>query len=63
MGILRGWRTNGGSRRRRKWFLLFCMLLCNMRHTSNLEKAIAFASEHLQYPLALDFKKYFMKFL
>ncbi len=30
-----------------------------MRHTSNLEKAIAFASEHLQYPLALDFKKIF----
>ncbi|GAF77217.1 unnamed protein product, partial [marine sediment metagenome] len=26
-----------------------------MRHTPNLEKAIAFASEHLQYPLALDF--------
>jgi hypothetical protein len=31
-----------------------------MRHTSNLEKAIAFASEHLSYPLSLDFKKYFM---
>lgn len=30
-----------------------------MRHTSNLEKAIAFASQHLQYPLALDFKKVF----
>src|SRR5208283_2941525 len=30
-----------------------------MRHTSNLEKAISFASEHLQYPLALDFKKIF----
>jgi hypothetical protein len=30
-----------------------------MRHTANLEKAIAFASEHLQYPLALDFKKIF----
>ncbi len=30
-----------------------------LRHTSNLEKAIAFASEHLQYPLALDFKKIF----
>ncbi|MBU0760183.1 MAG: hypothetical protein KJ858_00665, partial [Nanoarchaeota archaeon] len=30
-----------------------------MRHTSNLEKAIAFASEHLEYPLALDFKKIF----
>ena len=30
-----------------------------MRHTSNFEKAIAFASEHLQYPLSLDFKKIF----
>ncbi|MDO8623577.1 MAG: hypothetical protein Q7R52_04995 [archaeon] len=30
-----------------------------MRHTPNLEKAIAFASENLQYPLALDFKKIF----
>jgi hypothetical protein len=30
-----------------------------MRHTSNLEKAIAFASQHLQYPLALDLKKVF----
>lgn len=30
-----------------------------MRHTSNLERAIAFASEHLEYPLSLDFKKVF----
>jgi len=30
-----------------------------MRHTPNLEKAIAFASEHLQPPLSLDFKKVF----
>ncbi|MBR9701427.1 hypothetical protein GOV13_00730 [Candidatus Pacearchaeota archaeon] len=30
-----------------------------MRHTPNLEKAIAFASEHLQYPLSLDFRKVF----
>src|SRR3989344_4558688 len=30
-----------------------------MRHTANLEKAISFASENLQYPLALDFKKVF----
>jgi hypothetical protein len=30
-----------------------------MRHTPNLEKAIAFTSEHLQPPLALDFKKVF----
>lgn len=28
-----------------------------MKHTSNLEKAIRFASQHLQGPLALDFKK------
>ena len=30
-----------------------------MRHTSNLEKAVAFASQHLQQPLSLDFKKIF----
>lgn len=30
-----------------------------MRHTPNLEKAIGFASEHLQNPLALDLKKVF----
>jgi len=30
-----------------------------MRHTPNLEKAIAFASDNLQYPLSLDFKKVF----
>jgi len=30
-----------------------------MRHTSNLEKAIGFTSEHLSPPLALDFKKIF----
>ncbi|MEX0932661.1 MAG: hypothetical protein WDZ77_00995 [Candidatus Pacearchaeota archaeon] len=30
-----------------------------MRHTPNLEKAIAFAAQHLQYPLSLDLKKVF----
>ncbi len=30
-----------------------------MRHTPNLERAIAFASENLDYPLALDFKRVF----
>ena len=30
-----------------------------MRHTPNLEKAVGFAAEHLQYPLALDFRKVF----
>src|SRR3989338_5669808 len=28
-----------------------------MKHTSNLERAVAFAAEHLEGPLALDFKK------
>jgi len=30
-----------------------------MKHTSNLEKAVQFASQHLEGPLALDFKKVF----
>ncbi|MCK4649766.1 hypothetical protein KAT36_00900 [Candidatus Pacearchaeota archaeon] len=30
-----------------------------MKHTSNFEKAVAFAAEHLQPPLSLDFKKIF----
>ena len=30
-----------------------------MKHTSNFEKAVAFASEHLSAPLSLDFKKIF----
>ena len=30
-----------------------------MKHTSNFEKAVAFAAEHLQEPLALDFRKIF----
>lgn len=34
-------------------------LVIYMKHTSNLEKAVAFASEHLEPPLALDFKKIF----
>ena len=30
-----------------------------MKHTSNFEKAVAFAAEHLQEPLSLDFRKIF----
>ena len=30
-----------------------------MKHTSNFEKAVSFASEHLQPPLSLDFRKIF----
>lgn len=32
-------------------------LVVYMKHTSNLERAIEFASQHLEGPLALDFKK------
>ena len=32
-------------------------LVTYMRHTSNLERAIAFASEHLDAPLSIDFRK------
>ncbi|MFH1501175.1 MAG: hypothetical protein ABIE22_04495 [archaeon] len=34
-------------------------IVAYMKHTSNLERAIAFASSHLQAPLSLDFKKVF----
>ena len=34
-------------------------LVVYMKHTSNLERAIAFASQHLQPPLSLDLKKIF----
>ncbi len=34
-------------------------LVVYMRHTPNLERAVAFASQHLEPPLALDLKKVF----
>ncbi|MFH1308070.1 MAG: hypothetical protein ABIH72_04415 [archaeon] len=34
-------------------------IVAYMKHTSNLERAIAFASSHLAPPLSLDFKKVF----
>lgn len=34
-------------------------VVVHMKHTSNLERAIHFASQHLEGPLALDFKKIF----
>ncbi len=34
-------------------------LVVYMRHTPNLERAVAFAAENLQDPLAIDFKKIF----
>jgi len=49
------WRLKASSQ------MVPCILyvVVYMKHTSNLERAIAFASKHLQVPLALDFKKIF----
>lgn len=53
--IANKWRLKASSQ------MVPCILyiVVYMRHTANFEKAIAFASEHLEYPLALDFKKVF----
>jgi len=47
------WRLKASSQ------MVPCILytVVYMKHTSNLERAIKFASDHLQPPLALDFKK------
>jgi len=49
------WRLKASS----QMVPLILYVVVYMRHTANLEKAIAFASEHLQPPLSLDFKKVF----
>jgi len=47
------WRLKASSQ------MVPCILyvIVYMKHTSNLERAVRFASQHLQVPLALDFKK------
>ena len=49
------WRLKASSQ------MVPCILyiVVYMRHTSNLERAIGFASDHLQPPLSLDLKKVF----
>ncbi len=49
------WRLKASSQ------MVPCILyiVVYMKHTSNLERAIAFASQHVQYPLSLDLKKIF----
>lgn len=49
------WRLKAGSQ------MVPCILytVIYMKHTSNLERAIRFASQHLEPPLALDFRKVF----
>jgi len=49
------WKLKAGSQ------MVPCILyvVVYMKHTSNLERAIAFASRHLRQPLSLDLKKIF----
>lgn len=49
------WKLKAGSQ------MVPCILyiVVYMKHTSNLERAIAFASQHLKQPLSLDLKKIF----
>ena len=53
--IAQRWRLKASSQ------MVPCILymVIHMRHSSNLELAIKFASQHLQPPLALDLKKIF----
>ncbi len=53
--LAQSWRLKASSQ------MVPCILyiVVYMRHTSNLERAILFASEHLPAPLALDLKKIF----
>ena len=50
-----GWRLKASS----QMVPAILYIVIYMKHTSNFEKAVAFASEHLQAPLSLDFKKIF----
>jgi hypothetical protein len=53
--IANQWRLAAGNQ------MVLCLLyiVIYMRHTSNLENAIKFASDHISDPLALDLKKVF----
>jgi Flp pilus assembly protein TadB len=53
--IAQKWKLKASSQ------MIPCILyiVVYMRHTSNLERAVRFASQHLQPPLALDLKKIF----
>jgi len=53
--IAKKWRLKAAS----QMVPAILYIVVYMRHTSNLEKAIAFAAEHLEEPLSLDFRKIF----
>jgi len=48
-----GWRMKAGN----QLVLSIFYIVTYMRHTSNLENAIEFASNHLEPPISLDFKR------
>jgi hypothetical protein len=49
------WKLNASS----QMVPAILYIVVYMKHTSNLERAIGFAAQHLEGPLALDFKKIF----
>jgi len=49
------WRLKAGA----QMVPAILYIVVYMKHTSNLEKAVEFASQHLSAPLSLDFKKIF----
>jgi len=49
------WRLKAGS----QMVPAILYIVIYMKHTSNFEKAVSFAAEHLEAPLALDFRKVF----
>ena len=53
--LANSWRLKASSQ------MVPCILyiVAYMKHTSNLERAVSFAAQHLQAPLALDFRKIF----
>lgn len=51
--LLEKWRMKAGN----QMVLAVFYVVTYMRHTSNLERAIEFASDHIGAPLALDFRK------
>nr|MBT6606025.1 hypothetical protein [archaeon] len=49
------WRLKAGS----QMVPAILYIVIYMKHTSNFEKAVSFAAEHLEAPLSLDFRKVF----
>jgi len=57
LNIPKFWANNWRLRASNEMVLCIFYVVTYMRHTSNLENALLFASQHLNGPLALDLKK------